>query len=29
MPFDVFALRDQVVREYQSYVKSFINILDP
>jgi ATP-dependent helicase YprA (DUF1998 family) len=29
MPFDVFALRDQVVGEYQSYVKSFINILDP
>jgi len=29
MPFDVFALRDQVVSEYQSYVKSFINILDP
>ncbi len=28
MPFDVFALRDEVVREYQSYVKSFINILD-
>src|SRR5579885_423599 len=28
MPFDVFALRDQVVSEYQSYVKSFINILD-
>jgi superfamily II DNA or RNA helicase len=29
MPFDVFSLRDQVVGEYQSYVKSFINILDP
>jgi hypothetical protein len=28
MPFDVFALRDQVVGEYQRYVKSFINILD-
>src|SRR5215471_252639 len=28
MPFDVFALRDQVVSEYQSYVTSFINILD-
>ena len=29
MSFDVFGLRDQVVSEYQSYVKSFINILDP
>ncbi len=29
MTFDVFTLRDQVVREYQSYVQSFINILDP
>jgi superfamily II DNA/RNA helicase len=29
MSFDVFALRDEVVREYQSYVKSFINIVDP
>src|SRR5579872_1807470 len=28
MPFDVFALRDQVVSEYQRYVESFINILD-
>src|SRR5215472_10093991 len=28
MPFDVFALRDQVVSEYQRYAKSFINILD-
>ncbi|MGH8014195.1 MAG: DEAD/DEAH box helicase [Candidatus Binataceae bacterium] len=28
MPFDVFALRDEVVSEYQSYVKSFINIVD-
>jgi len=28
MPFDVFALRDQAVGEYQRYVKSFINILD-
>ncbi len=28
MPFDVFALRDQVVNEYKSYVTSFINILD-
>jgi hypothetical protein len=29
MAFNVFGLRDQVVGEYQSYVKSFINILDP
>ncbi len=28
MPFDVFALRDEVAGEYQNYVKSFINILD-
>jgi hypothetical protein len=28
MPFDVFSVRDQVVSEYQRYVKSFINILD-
>ena len=28
MPFDVFAVRDQVVGAYQRYVKSFINILD-
>src|ERR1700757_5214827 len=28
MAFDVFGLRDHVVGEYQSYVKSFINILD-
>lgn len=28
MSFNVFALRDQVVGEYQRYVKSFINILD-
>lgn len=26
---DVFALRDQVVDEYRSYVESFVNILDP
>src|SRR5216683_3511844 len=28
MAYDVFGLRDQVVGEYQRYVKSFINILD-
>ena len=28
MGFDVFALREQVVGEYQDYVESFINILD-
>ena len=29
MPFDVFKLRERVVGEYESYVRSFINILDP
>jgi len=28
MPFDVFALREQVVGEYRDYITSFINILD-
>jgi superfamily II DNA/RNA helicase len=28
MPFDVFALRDHVVREYREYVESFIHIRD-
>ena len=29
MPFDVFKLREHVVSEYESYVRSFIHILDP
>ncbi len=28
MPFDVFGLRDHVVRDYRDYVESFINIRD-
>ena len=28
MALDVFKLRDQVVDEYQAYVKSFIQVLD-
>lgn len=29
MPFDVFALRNEVVGEYRDYFESFVNILDP
>lgn len=29
MTFDVFALRDRVVREYRDYVESFVRVLDP
>ena len=29
MPFDVFHLREHVVREYRNYVESFVHVLDP
>jgi ATP-dependent helicase YprA (DUF1998 family) len=29
MPFDVFRLREHVVREYRNYVESFVHVLDP
>jgi ATP-dependent helicase YprA (DUF1998 family) len=29
MPFDVFSLREHVVREYRNYVESFVHVLDP
>ena len=29
MPFDVFRLREHVVREYRDYVESFVHVLDP
>jgi very-short-patch-repair endonuclease len=29
VPFDVFRLRDHVVREYRDYVESFVHVLDP
>jgi ATP-dependent helicase YprA (DUF1998 family) len=29
MPFDVFRLRDHVVKEYRDYVESFVHVLDP
>src|SRR5437899_13092349 len=29
MPFDVFALRERVVKEYRDYVESFVRVLDP
>jgi ATP-dependent helicase YprA (DUF1998 family) len=29
MPFDVFRLRERVVREYRDYVESFVHVLDP
>ena len=29
MPLDVFGLRQSVVDEYQDYVRSFVNVLDP
>lgn len=29
MAFDVFGLRDHVVRDYREYVESFIHIRDP
>jgi hypothetical protein len=29
VPFDVFRLREHVVREYRDYVESFVRVLDP